>query len=70
MSDHTDLPGVRSHTTTTQRRIVRVADLEFVTPDCPDCGVATGVDTDAFWCEECGATWNRQGTNGEREATL
>lgn len=42
-------------------------DLEWRYPDCPEgCGEVEG-DGDSLWCPECGGSWDRDGTGGERE---
>ena len=42
-----------------------VRDLEFITPDCTVCDGTTSTDGSGWWCDECGATWDDRGENGE-----
>lgn len=40
--------------------------LEFLTPDCPVCGLSTECDGDSFRCVECRISWGLNGEDGER----
>lgn len=44
-----------------------VPDLEFLTPECPICGLGTTFDDGSFECEECRIVWPRSGYGHEAE---
>lgn len=42
-----------------------IPDLEFLTPDCPVCGLYTVAEDGQFICEECGIVWPGSGYGHE-----
>lgn len=44
-----------------------IPDLEFLTPECPMCGLGTMFDDGSFGCEECEVWWPRSGYGHEAE---
>ena len=43
---------------------VFAAPLEFRPPSCTVCGIEVAGDGTSWWCEGCGTTWDRDGSNG------